>query len=220
MKLSFLIFISCLMILKFSSINSVTIECSYNYYEFFGNIEYDCLLKNKKIFTEDDVSIEEAKGQHLEGKTNDDVTTFRISDAKNLKSFPRNINNVFKNLKFLSIQLTKITEITSEDLKVFPDLKYLSISGNEIKVIREDTFKFNPKLEEIYLFGNYIKYIDRRTFSDLKNLKKLFLEGNTCSFQEASNKDQVMKIVKEIENGTCLIGKFQHFPDNWYYKAH
>ncbi|KAG5679088.1 hypothetical protein PVAND_008683 [Polypedilum vanderplanki] len=208
MGLSFIIFFYCLAILKFSSTNSVTIECNYYWYNLFNSVSYECIVRNKEIFTDDRVNIEKAEGEHVEGKTDDDVTTFRIYNADNLKFFPSNINNVFKNLKFLGIQLTNIAEITSDDLKVFPKLEFLTLSDNEIKVIKDDTFKFNIRLRTIYLNGNKISHIDPKSFSELKNLEKLFLEENICEFEEAASKDKILEIVRKIEEGFCLSDKF------------
>ncbi|KAG5679112.1 hypothetical protein PVAND_008704 [Polypedilum vanderplanki] len=199
MKLSFKILICFLTILKCSS--AMTILCRYlNYID-----NYNCEVRNKQIFTGDRVSIEKAVGQHIEGKTNDDVQSIEIINACNLTYFPSNINEVFKNLFKIAITYTSLTEITSNDLKVFPKLKVLYFGWNKIEDIREDTFNFNPKLEEIYLEGNKISHIDSKSFSDLKFLKVLDLEENICRFQRQF---EVLEIVRKIEEGFCFLDKF------------
>ncbi|KAG5679111.1 hypothetical protein PVAND_008703 [Polypedilum vanderplanki] len=205
MKLSFVIFVCCLTFLKFSSANFVTIKCSY--YLDYDNL-YSCLVENKEVFTDDRVRIKKIEGQHLDEKSNNDVEVFGIQDAPNLKFFPRKINNVFKNLTKIFIQDSNLTEITSEDLKVFPELKALDLSGNEIEVIREDTFKFNPELEEIWLDRNKIRHIDFKAFNNLENLKKLWLHGNICETGDAENREEVLEMVKIIEENSCQPGKF------------
>ncbi|KAG5679108.1 hypothetical protein PVAND_008700 [Polypedilum vanderplanki] len=202
MKLSFFCYLT---ILKFSLADSVTIKCRY--YLDYNNF-YACNVMNAEVFTGDRVSIEKAEGQHLEGKTNDDVESFWIFDASNLKFFPSNINNIFKNLINIRIMFTNIAEITSENLKVFPELKFLHFFRNQIEVIKEDTFKFNPKLEEIYMDNNKISHIDPKSFSELKSLEVLDLSGNVCSLRWAENRDQVLEMVKKIEEGFCLSKKF------------
>ncbi|KAG5679109.1 hypothetical protein PVAND_008701 [Polypedilum vanderplanki] len=179
MKLSFLIFF--LTILKFSSANFVTIVCSYCCDH--ANLSYTCSVQNLDVFTDDRVNIEKAIGEHVEGKTDDDVTTFRIYNPANLKYFPRNVNNVFKNLIGIVIKNSNLEEITSEDLKVFPKLKLLELWFNQIKAISKGTFKFNPELEIIVLNNNKISVIEPKAFSNLPKLRMLSFYGNICELK-------------------------------------
>ncbi|KAG5684356.1 hypothetical protein PVAND_013591 [Polypedilum vanderplanki] len=202
---SFAFLLCCVIILKFSSIKSEIIECKFNYHLEY---RYDCVVKNIKLSTDDNVDIKKIEGKHWRGKTDDDVEYFEISNVPDLKTFPRVINNFFKNLTQIEIQYTNISEITSEDLKNFSKLKVLFLNFNQIEIIKEDTFKFNPKLEQIYLMYNKIRHIDPRTFSELKNLEILILVGNTCLFEWADNRSNVLQVVKQIEKGFCLFDEF------------
>ncbi|KAG5679113.1 hypothetical protein PVAND_008705 [Polypedilum vanderplanki] len=179
MKLSFAIIFCCLVILKFSSADSVTIECEY----LIRDYKYSCDVQNQEIFT--------------------DVEVFGIHNAPNLKHFPRNIKNVFKNLIRIGISQSNLSKITSEDLKDFPKLKGLYLHFNQIEVIRKDTFKFNPEIEEIILKYNKIKHIEPKAFSKLRNLKELDLTGNSCQFEWAGKREEVLEIIKKIEEETC-----------------
>ncbi|KAG5679119.1 hypothetical protein PVAND_008711 [Polypedilum vanderplanki] len=206
MSLRILIFICFLTILKFSSVASVTIECNYtmDYDEF-----YPCKVQNIDIFNGDRLFIEKAVGKHDKRKTDDDVEALWIDDA-NTKFFPRNINNVFKNLVLISIRNSSLIEITSDDLKVFPQLKTLILFKNQIEVIREDTFKFNPNLEHIYLNYNKISHIEPKSFSGLENLNFLLLNGNVCKFGYAEDREEVLEVITElVERKFCQSQKFQ-----------
>ncbi|KAG5671204.1 hypothetical protein PVAND_001413 [Polypedilum vanderplanki] len=205
MKYSFLNFFYSLSILKFSLAKSVTIECTYYFIDFYN--DYSCDVTNVEDLNGHHVIIEKNEGEHHEGRINDDVRSLWIEAAK-LKYFPSNINNVFKNLTKIFIYRSNMFEITSEDLKVFPTLKYLELNENLIQFIREDTFKHNPKLEKIKLTFNHISHIDPKTFSELDNLIELRLDGNICKFENANNRDEVLKIVKKIEQGYCLSDIF------------
>ncbi|KAG5679105.1 hypothetical protein PVAND_008698 [Polypedilum vanderplanki] len=152
----------------------------------------------------DRVTIEKAEEQHLEEKSYDDFDAFEIVFALNLKFLPKNINNIFKNLAQIEITHSSLTEITSEDLKFFPELKDLVLNLNQVKVIRENTFIFSPKLEEITLMYNKINHIDPKSFSDLKSLEKLGLKENICEFGYAFNRNEVLEVIKNIEQGFCL----------------
>ncbi|KAG5680407.1 hypothetical protein PVAND_009916 [Polypedilum vanderplanki] len=98
------------------------------------------------------------------GKSDDDVNFFYLTGA-NLNFFPRNLENVFKNLELIYIYDSKLIEITSEDLKPFPKLKYFRLYGNPIEVIREDLFTHNPELEVLYLENNEINHIYPKALS-------------------------------------------------------
>ncbi|KAG5679103.1 hypothetical protein PVAND_008696 [Polypedilum vanderplanki] len=208
MKLSCIILFYWLAILNSSlALHSVTIECKYYLEVDFG---YECIVDNQEVFTGNRVIIENAIGQHEDGRTNDDVERFYITNATNLKYFPKNINNIFKKgLTKIAIQNSNLIEITSEDLKVYPKLKFLLLNGNQLKVIREDTFKFNPALEWIVMFSNKIKHIDPKSFSALKNLEILDMRANYCNFESADYKDAVLEMVKKIEKGACQSNKYK-----------
>ncbi|KAG5679116.1 hypothetical protein PVAND_008708 [Polypedilum vanderplanki] len=209
MKLSFAIFLCYLTISEFSLVDSVTIQCNYDFVaisEIFGFL-YTCKVQNIDIFNGDRVRIEKAVGQHIIGKTDDDIEAFWIDNAPNLKFFPSNVNNVFRNLIFIKIYNSNLIKITSEDFKVFPKLKGLDLSRNQIKVIKEDTFKFNLKIEEIHLYENKISQIERKSFSNLLNLKELSLFGNICEFNWIKTKTEVLEAVKKIEQNSCKINK-------------
>ncbi|KAG5679117.1 hypothetical protein PVAND_008709 [Polypedilum vanderplanki] len=201
MKLSFTFLLCCLTILKFSSADSMTIQCNYLERAY----KYSCDVVNRKNFTSDRVSIEKAEGQHLRGKNDNSVEAFGIIGAPTLKLFPSDINNVFKNLTQIAITHSSLTEITSNDLKVFPKLRVLYLAWNKIESIKGDTFQYNPELEIISLTYNKIKKIDPKAFSGLTRLTFLNLENNVCELERKSggNREKVLSIVKEIENNAC-----------------
>ncbi|KAG5680351.1 hypothetical protein PVAND_009861 [Polypedilum vanderplanki] len=100
----------------FSIGSSVMIKCKYymNKYWQTNVKQYECGVLNKEVFTGNRVRIEEAEGNHQSGKSNDDVKHFYIQYA-NMKFFPRNLENLFKNLELIFIYYSKLIEITSED---------------------------------------------------------------------------------------------------------
>ncbi|KAG5667766.1 hypothetical protein PVAND_015736 [Polypedilum vanderplanki] len=138
-------------------------------------------------------------------KTDDDVKFFDIENVDNLKYFPRNLGNVFKNLELIFILRSNLIEITSEDLKPFPKLKFLRLHGNSIEIIREDLFIHNPELEAFSLDDNKIIHIDPKTLSHLNKLRSVGLSDNICKFNKsnAETRSEVLEVVKEIEQGKC-----------------
>ncbi|KAG5680349.1 hypothetical protein PVAND_009859 [Polypedilum vanderplanki] len=191
--------------------NSVTIKCYYQMWKYWeaNGIEYQCKVQNNEIFNENRVTIEKAEGEHKNGKSDDDVKFFVITGAK-LQFFPRNLENVFKNLELIFIWNSKLIEITSEDLKPFPKLKSFKLEENPIEVIREDLFINNPDLEVLYLENNKINHIDPKALSHLNKLRAIWFKNNLCKFDksEVTTRSEVLQIVKKIEQGQCLSTQY------------
>ncbi|KAG5680474.1 hypothetical protein PVAND_009982 [Polypedilum vanderplanki] len=191
--------------------NSVTIECNYymdSWWQTNGN-EYQCDVQNKEVFNGNRVTIEKAEGNHQSGKSDDDVKFFYLTGA-NLKYFPRNLENIFKNLELIYIYDSKLIEITSEDLKPFPKLKNFKLYENPIEVIREDLFINNPDLEVLYLWDNEINHIDPKALSHLNKLRAIYFNDNVCKFDkdQVETRSEVLEIIEKIEQGQCLSPKY------------
>ncbi|KAG5679657.1 hypothetical protein PVAND_009212 [Polypedilum vanderplanki] len=203
--------------LNFSIGNSLTMRCYYSmqsWYETNGE-EYQCMVINDEIFDGNRVTIKKAEGNHESGKTDDDVKFFYISSV-NLKYFPRNLENVFKNLELIFLFKSSLIEITSVDLKPFPKLKHFQLAANPIEVIREDLFIHNPELEVFVLFGNKISHIDPKALSHLNNLRAVYFFDNVCEFSNhgAETRSGVLEIVKQIEQGQCQNPKYTTTTEN------
>lgn len=182
------------------------IECEFN--EIPGQWEYTCIVKNFQ--PSDDSSITHVQGQHDSNKSNDDVKQFLWSGNRNenlkvLKTFPKNVKKLFKNVEIIWIEHTNLEEISNEDLKEFGEnLKVLGLTFNKIKKIDENLFKFNLNLEEISLQGNQIEKIKPKTFDGLGKLKILNLNKNPCLNDEDfifNEKNEVEKLIKKIKEG-------------------
>ncbi|KAG5679608.1 hypothetical protein PVAND_009168 [Polypedilum vanderplanki] len=205
---SFTILICCFSI--FPVRNSMTIKCNYSMSAYWSIKErdYKCKVQNIDDFTGNRVTIEKAEGNHTIGKSNDDVKFFTITSA-NLTYFPKNIENVFKNLELIAIWDSNLIELTSEDLRPFAKLKDFYLQGNPIEVIREDLFVHNPNIEVLILENNKISHIDSKALSYLNNLEVIDLKNNVCEFDkdEANIRSEVLEIVKQIEQGQCQSPK-------------
>lgn len=196
---------------NFPAGNSVTIECNYFMDEWWPieGRKYECVVTNSDMFNGSLVNIEKAEGEHLDGKSDDDVKFLMINI--NLGYFPTNLENVFKNLELIYMSFANLTELTSGDLKPFPKLKSLVLFVNSIEVIKEDLFIHNPELEGLDLSFNKISHIDPKSFSHLNKLIYLNLSNNLCKIDgknEAATKSNVLELVKKIEQGQCLSLKY------------
>ncbi|KAG5679645.1 hypothetical protein PVAND_009202 [Polypedilum vanderplanki] len=202
----------------FSVGNTVTIECFYTMKEGYWQInreEYQCYVVNYQDFNGSRVTIDKAVGNHTDGMTDDDVKFFTIQFT-NLKYFPRNLENVFKNLELIFIYDSKLVEITSEDLRPFPKLKYFFLEGNPIEVIKEDLFIHNPELEVLYFAYTKISHIDLNALSHLDKLRAFRFHNKVCKFDknEVETRSEVLKIVEKIEQGQCQSPKYTTTTEN------
>lgn len=165
-------FLCC--ITNFSSADSVTIDCEYEFG--FSSNMYMCFVKNVEVFTGERVTVENVEGKHEKGQTNDEVESLVLNG--NLGFFPANVSNFLKNLKEIYFDKSNLTEITSDDLIGFPKLKNLHLRYGQIEVIKEDTFNFNPEIEKLQIDYNKISNIEAKAFDKLTKLKELILREN------------------------------------------
>lgn len=92
---------------------------------------------------------------------------------------PRGVEKFFPNLQTLMIYLTRISEISSEDLK-FPELKRLSVYNCQIDSLDKEIFKHTPKLEAINFNQVGLHHVSSNFLGDLKHLKEARFLGNPC----------------------------------------
>lgn len=192
------------LVLVVGSESSVVIECNFDDHV-VAIYAYRCFVKSYDlpITSKDNREVTEIRGQHLEGKSNDDVATIDSSRLK-VKFFPRGLTKFFKNLQTLYITIAELQEITKDDLKEFGgNLKNLWIYKNEIRVIEADLFEFNPNLEDINLANNKITYIAPGAFGGLEKLHTLELDANPCTKGDTYEKDdrsKVLELIRVAEN--------------------
>ncbi|KAG5667328.1 hypothetical protein PVAND_015312 [Polypedilum vanderplanki] len=131
----------------------------------------------------------------LVGNKNDspktaDFTGIHIKN-KVLNYFPSNLGDLMPNLIGLSVESSKLMEITQNDLKPFSKMQHLWIVANLIKFVEKELLKFNPDLIYINLRDNLIKKVDPKVFDNLYDLKHLIFQRNECIDGQANSYDQV-----------------------------
>jgi Leucine-rich repeat (LRR) protein len=95
----------------------------------------------------------------------------------------------FKNLEFLYLGGTEISEIESEAFKELVKLKWLKLWNNKIEAINLPIFKFNSKLIYVSFNSNQISKLNPTIFDGLSALKKIDFDMNECSNVELVAKD-------------------------------
>jgi hypothetical protein len=179
-----------------------------------GNF-YICEVINLHIFNGHRVTIDAAEGLHHTGMTHYTVDGFVLGPAPYINRFPANIASVFPNLVLINIHRSKLTVITSDDLRPFPQLRILKIIINRVKVIDAGLLAHNPLLEVVDFEDNDIEHIDRHALSGLMNLRAIDLSANVCeSLGQTTVMQEVQLMVQKIELGKCLSPEYEMTADN------
>ncbi|KAG5667885.1 hypothetical protein PVAND_015851 [Polypedilum vanderplanki] len=179
------------------------LECDY---DITSDLVYTCEVQDFQIFNNSNLNITGADGPHLPEFSDNTVGGVSIFMAQNLKTFPSGIDNVFKNLYLIRIESCKLKEIHQNDLKVFPKLEILYLRDNQLEFLEANLFEFNLKLQKIWVDHNPLKEIDPMIFSNLPSLESLRIgkcEEMNENFANASDRTQVLDLVKKIESGVC-----------------
>lgn len=142
---------------------------------------YTC--KASIVFVGNPTNVTGVSLNHLEGKTNDDVTGLFISQSS-MDLMPQNIEHFFPNLQSIIVERSLVA-INRQDIEVFPDLKELNLFNNSITHINVDLFGSNPKLQSISFSFNPIQHVAHNVFDHLSDLEILIFWNTSCISQSA-----------------------------------
>lgn len=136
---------------------------------FFSEIKggYLCTVDNEVVPQE--VNEETFQGVHVDGHTNDDVTSLCIKNS-DIAKFPDNLGKVFKNVKILKIAFSNLNKISMKNMQKFPNLEKLDLGLNCLGLLEGNLFKFNKKLKSIFANNNPIGYIGPELVDGLDDL--------------------------------------------------
>jgi len=156
-------------------------EVNCRFYEcetvFIGKI-YCCEVNDDIFFGERGQKITKFVGEHLAGKSDDDVQRISFQDKKNLQFVPRGLTKTFKNIMALNFVNCSIKSITKKDLSGMPNLKLLWLHDNKLTSLPGNLFEETTKLEFVSLSTNKIVSIGAYLFDPLENLKYFELLNN------------------------------------------
>lgn len=159
-----------------------------------------------KIYEPTDDAKLEKIGQHLEGKTNDDVTKLLISNAT-CPTLPSKIGEIYKNIEELKIVNSGLTVLRSEDLAGLNKLEKFKSSDNPITHIPKDFFLGHSTLKKISFHNSKIESFYSEMFNQLLNLEKADFSGNTCVDLCAHNNEELITL-KENMTKMCKVEYF------------
>lgn len=198
MKLIFsLIFIT----LQISAyVEGIQLICDFK----MGEHGYKCDTESLTITSRNDRTIDSIIGEHLEGKTNEDVKFFR-NYGHVMNYFPLQLTKYFKNVEAVQINFANLKRITATDLEQFGDnLKIFWIGNNIVEVVESDLFRYTPNVESIGFSPQKIKHVEKGALSGLTNLHSLWFSQNPCGrgVNVENDRLEILNLVYTIET-TC-----------------
>lgn len=137
---------------------------------------YACTVNELHVENENTM-IQEVNGNHLRGKSNDDVTQLLI-DSQTVLNLPIGFGKFFKSLKKISVRNSKLTSIDDGSFEMMQQVSQVIFTENDIATVPEEAFQKLKSLEIIELSNNKIVKVDIKAFNNLTNLKVLKLDGN------------------------------------------
>lgn len=167
----------------------------------FGNWSYVgqayyCYPAVQDITTQN-VIIDGLGGDHVSGKTSDDVTLFSIWN-KSCYYIPKGIDKLYKNLEFIEFGKCGLRVVSGDDLKPFTKLKVLWLADNQLTTLDAGLFEFNTNLKSISFRNNKISLIDQTIFDPIENLEKAEFSENFCVSKDGEGSDQVKAVIREV----------------------
>lgn len=169
----------------------------------FKNKEYGyaCEAEDMGITSKSDRFVTEARGKHLEGKTDCDVKYFIAYATVNY--FPKNLEVIFPSMESIYISEGHIKEITSDDIKPFGErLKNLWFAKHEIQVLDGDLFDYTPNIEWASFYWGGVRHVDKGLFGKLKKLKILKFSYEKCLDESgyADSSSSIKSLISRLES--------------------
>lgn len=140
---------------KIISYLRMEINCEFDYFNFDGKQFYCCFVTSASIF-EDFKVVKSFIGVHLDKKSNKHVEALIFANTR-VECLPKNLDKVFRNLKYLEITKCGLKELKEDDFWGLDDLiylrldliNYLPLNGvrYQIKVLFRNSSKRNLRAE-------------------------------------------------------------------------
>jgi Leucine-rich repeat (LRR) protein len=131
----------------------------------------------------DSYSVISAIGDHMQGKSNNDVTLLDLNSRqsnkiRDIRYIPEGLGKVFPKLKILYIQNCKLKSLSRKNFANMDNLSTISLTKNQIENIDPDTFYDVPMLFSIRLNGNKLSSLSNELFIHAPRLKHVILSNN------------------------------------------
>lgn len=167
---------------------------------------YSCLITYSEI--PENVNNSTFIGEHLEGKTNNDVNFIEFKKCIFSSKIPKDLTKVFPNLLGFEILNSNLKELSRSDIEQFKTLKMFCCTKTYLKYLPGDLFNGFENLEWIDLGINDLEIIEPNILNGLDKLKMVSFSKNPNyeQFYSIFNNHAPNATLDEIK--TQLVEKF------------
>lgn len=135
-----------------------------------------------------------------------------------MEAFPRNLQLVFPNVKYLTIQGCGLQNVSREDLNGLENLEYLNLWFNNLTSLPDDLFAGMEKLERIDFYKNKIERFSSKLLEPIRSkLKFADFTGNVKVNDffnvDDKNKNDLTKLIKLIDSNCLQLNKQNGSPE-------
>ncbi|CRK99745.1 CLUMA_CG013076, isoform A [Clunio marinus] len=181
--------------------------CKFNYCSWLGvGNKYTSIIDSCSI-TEPNTIIQKTNGNHLNGKSDEDVEAIYFMNTT-LNYFPQGLNKNFPNLKAVGIDICGLKSITRRDLDGLENIQMLWCDNNKITSLPDNLFENMNKLIYISFCFNDLQFMSPELLKPiLKNgLKFVDFSRNRSIDAGFSDSNYAIKISgKEVDSVAQLM---------------
>jgi hypothetical protein len=130
--------------------------------------------------TNPETEIKTFVGEQRQGKTNNDVAAIFFVEPS-VYFFPRNLQHIFPNLRYLKMSNCDLQRITRDDLVGLENLERLYLQNNKLTSLPSDLFIGFKYLKFIWLGENNLEYLSSKLLEPIlgNQLQTVNFEDNT-----------------------------------------
>lgn len=177
----------------------IELQCKFakNYEGYYG-----CEVENF-VIDAPVVRITSVVGQHVDGKSNQDVEYVWIKKPSRVAFLPHFDSRIFfPNLLKYIVQDVGLKEISRDNFVGMPKLETLDLTHNELESIPEDALFDLKNLVDFFIDNNNIKALPAKLLSHASDLQRLRASNNSIVMLEADlfKATPILKIVALANN--------------------
>lgn len=129
------------------------IYCDFESEKHFNSETYACKVTSASIY-EPKTAVDKFIGEHMSGKSNDDVEVLMFIGAISVEYLPVGVEEIFPNLKILAVMFCDLCEVLTEDVIGLKNLEHLIMVDTRLAKMPDDLFDSMPKLRIIDFWYN------------------------------------------------------------------
>jgi Leucine-rich repeat (LRR) protein len=154
------------------------ITCAFENSEILGNERYTCSMDQLEYDFSTPFYFIQVTGNHLSGRTNDDVQNLRLTRSET-NLIPSNIFNVFPNVQALEVENCGGINFIPPDFLFAGNLQDIRIVNNNISTLGGFAFiHTGPTLQTLILDNNNMTSLGPMPFANSFNLRHVSIANN------------------------------------------